>query len=266
MFDISAENGKPVINLKNNSQPPVAIDTTELKIVINADKNQLDAGYVKAALETVGQFTQHKISVSNDTGNISKSDWLFWLSDKPVPKDVSGKFKNVFSYENGKVTQLNSWISNDDVFSVSGTQQTVPLYKHVANKNTSGEIVWHDGFGSPVLSKVQQGPTAFYHFASRFNPSWSDLVWSPAFPKMILQLVIPCETMANNSVYDKRVITPQQISPEVMTKKYSKPNMGKDLIPLTNYFWLALALLFFAERLLAARNPVILKKETLQNG
>jgi len=262
---IGVNNGHPVISLKNNNGLPVGIDSTTIKIAIYADKNSLDAGYVKAALQSVSEFTGRAFVISAYNSTTSKQDWLFWLSDKPIANSVKAQFKNVLIYEGGAVNPVNTWISGDDNYTVSQGMQAVPLYKTVNIKGNPTAVVWHDGFGNAVLSREVTGKTNVYHFGSRFNPSWGDLVWSPIFPKLLLQLIMPYNHIEKDDQYDTRVIAEKQLLPYVISEKHTVQTIVNNNLELTNYCWLALALLFLVERWLAHSNPVI-KKEVLQNG
>ena len=62
--------------------------------------------------------------------------------------------------------------------------------------------IWRDGFGDPVLSLEKQEQSNLYHFYSRFDPAWSDLVWSDDFPKMLLKLIVATQSIRLVSMTD----------------------------------------------------------------
>jgi hypothetical protein len=253
LFNVSVNNGQPVISLKNSALSPIEIDTALLKIAVYADKNMLDAAYLKAALESVAQFSQRKISIVPFNGyQAIKADWLFWLSDKPIGQ-LANQFTNVLTYENAKTKNISSGISVGNVYAVSNGALAVPLYKTVNAPPSNAEILWHDGFGNPVLSVERSGRNNHYHFFSRFNPSWSDLVWSGDFPKMLLTLVLNNHELVDER-FDRRTVSPGQARPIIIKEQHTIQGKGNVPEPLTNYCWLALALVFLAERWLAHYN------------
>ncbi|MDB5136214.1 MAG: N-terminal double-transrane protein, partial [Mucilaginibacter sp.] len=58
-FIINTDNGRLTVSIKNSNEP-VTADTSAWRFAIYAEKNNTGAGYVKAALESIIQFTKHK--------------------------------------------------------------------------------------------------------------------------------------------------------------------------------------------------------------
>ena len=89
-----------------------------------------------------------------------------------------------------------------------------------------------------------------YHFYSRFNPQWNDLVWSDAFPKILLQLIFEDEiNNINKTQPDVRTIDAQQIQPEFVNDLQKKiPTTTSEL---STFFWVIIFLLFCAERIVS---------------
>ena len=248
-YTISIANGKATISLKKETLTPVGIDTAALKIDVFSGSNLQDAGYVNAGLLTIGQFTQRNIIVkpyikSNEP--VTKA-WLFWLSDKPLDKSILTRYSNVLMYETGKAAAVDSWI-------ISGSKgnEPVPLYRYVKNNNKTGEDVWKDGFGNPVLTAGLNGKTMLYHFYSHFNPAWNDLVWNADFPKIMLQLIMTVKEPLYVSTGDRRRIDHRQMLPNSVKGLVQQGNY-KSRIDIAHYFWLFLALIFILERWLAHR-------------
>jgi hypothetical protein len=255
-FNISTNNGKAQISLINSKQQPVNIDTTAQNVFIYTDNNPSDAGYLKAALQAVSQFSQRNISIktiSNPNLIPANTAWLFWLSEKSIGNQTLSKCQNVFTYEKGKPAAVKSWINNGGRFSTGlAGNQKVDLFKLIST-TSNYEPIWQDGFGHAVLNRQQQGKTTIYHYYSRFNPAWNDLVWSNEFPAWMLKL-LATSTKTEVTKYDRRVLSPQQYMPEIINESHTvateKPVENKDL---TRYFWLALIIIFAAERWLAHR-------------
>lgn len=254
-YIIAVNNGRAAIRLKNNGQEPVAIDTAAIKVDIFEGNNPLDASYVKAALQTVAQFTKYPLIVKpfNNPGTAhEKKDWLFWLYDKPVDKKLLSNYRQIFAYENGKITSINSWLCFDNPNSVTQVQNAIYLYKTIRFNASENEPLWHDGFGNTVLSKDQH--TDLYHFYSRFNPAWTDLVWNNAFPKIILQLLLRDDFNSDKNKYDRRVIDKTQLLPVKTSGELAGTSSYKLSTDIYRFFWLIMVLLFLTERWLAHKS------------
>jgi len=252
-FAVHSENGKLSVGLKNSNEL-VPVDTSTWRFAIYADKNSADAGYLKAALQSIIQFTNHKAIVKQyvDANQIqSKQSWLFWLSTQSISKQLQAD--NLFIYENGEVSHGNSWIE------ARASDKKIELYKSISAKDKDFAI-WKDGFGNTILSLRNQSGKNWYHFYSRFDPSWSDLVWSDQFPKMMLKLIIGSSTEPN-SKYDKRILSDKQIMPVVVREHSGSVGKVSDHIDLSRYIWLLFALTFFVERWLAhfSKSKLVLK-------
>ena len=251
---IRTNNGTLSVGLKNSNEQ-VPVDTTTWRFLIYADKHSPGVGYLKAALLSVIQFTKHKALVKQyvDANQMpAQQNWLFWLSAKPINKQL--QYSNLFIYENGKVDDDGSWI-------VGNASDRIDLYRSITVHN-KGFAVWKDGFGNPVLSLEHQAGKNLYHFYSRFDPSWSDLVWSDQFPKMLFKLIVG-PVIERDKKYDKRMLSDRQIIPVMTNERISAVAAVTDRIDLSRYIWLLLALIFFAERWLANRSA---SKPLLKNG
>lgn len=253
-FTVNVSNGRPTVSLKTGNLSPVPVDTATLRIAIYKGNNAADAAYLKAALQAVSRFMQRKATVNeyNDPGSIpAGQSWLFWLSEKPVDQKLIQQNQNIFCYQKGKVINANSWLSNSGEFSVALQQDhKIALFKTIAATRAGDHIIWRDGFGHPILTAQKQAPNNIYNFYSRFNPAWNDLVWSNEFPAWIMKLLIGDEKPATGK-YDKRMLDQQQILPVNNSQTHAAVIKTTGFANLTHYFWLALLLLFFAERWMA---------------
>ncbi len=258
-FVVSTDNGRLAVDLKNSNS--LAVDTSTWRFAIYADRNSPDAGYIKAALESVIQFTKHKAVIKQytDAGQIpAHQSWIFWLSDKLVNKSLIQNADNLFAYETGKINNISSWI-NDGSESLSKTK--IDLYKSIELTHNDGQAIWHDGFGNPILSLERRQQTNLYHFCSHFDPSWSDLVWSNDFPKWMLKLIVnPSKT---DEKHDRRVIDAKQLMPVINNEDHATAGKIIEQTDLTHYFWLLLIAIFVIERWLAHRST---DKKILKNG
>jgi hypothetical protein len=259
-FAVSINNGQPVVNVKTGLQQPVNIDTTTLRIAIYSDNNITDAAYLKAALMAANTFIQHKTIIkqyNSPEAIASKQDWLFWLSEKPVSTNIIQQCNNVLYYEKGKIINKDSWLINSDQFAVALKQeQHISLFKFVEAQPSNNAVVWHDGFGNPVLTLQGLGKNNIYHFYNRFSPTWSDLVWNSEFPSWVLQLITRGKTPAMDK-YDRRTLSSEQLAPGHIDEIHAADVKTTETFNIANYFWLALTLLFLAERWLAGRTQNI---------
>lgn len=228
--------------LKNS--PLKTVDTAILRICVFAPGNSTDAVYVKAAIEAIQQFSRRKITLSiiNSIAAMPPiQDWLFWLSQQPVPGVV--KAKNILQYENGKEENIQSWIVS---------QGNPVLYKQISagiNNRWENMVIWRDGFGRALLREDKGEPNIF-HFYTHFNPSWSDLVWSNDFPAMIYSLLF------NKSAglqllhqKDKRAIDDRQLQPYHLNEKITGNHANATNI--SPFFGLLAIVVFFIERAIA---------------
>jgi hypothetical protein len=256
-FTINTKNGKAEISLPDNKlQQAVIIDTAVQSIIIYAGNNTTDARYMEAALRAVSQFTQRNIrikSVNSPNQIPAHTAWLFWLSDGAINNQTINNCQNILTYEKGRPTAVKSWISSGGRFSTALPDDAkVDLFRLISSKHNY-EIVWRDGFGQPVLSRQPQNKTNIYHFYSRFNPSWNDLVWSESFPAWMLEL-IASQLKTDEDVYDRRVLSRQQCMPQIISGKHTlATTKSVENKSLDRYFWLALVIIFAAERWLAHR-------------
>ena len=229
------------------------VDTSGLEIIIFPDQNFADANFLKTALQAVQAYTQRNITieiVTNAAEIKSKPDWLFWLSEKPVPVHASAK--NLFLYATGKVQAVNSWIRT--VSNAGVEQEPIVLSRRIQtpSNDKDSNIIWSDGFGNEILS-LDKKSTSVYLFYSRLNPAWTDLPWSSYFAEMIFHLIIPLHDMGNK--FDDRVISDKQAQPDMITDKKLFDNLKfTENIDLRKYVWLLAFLLFALERFLSLKD------------
>lgn len=256
-YNIQTNNGQAQISLPTSKQSPIMVDTAIQHIAFYVDNNSLDASYVKAALQAVSQFTQRKMAIKtigNPAQLTNNTDWLFWLSEKSISKTYLNRCKNILAYQAGKPIIVNSWISNAGPYATTVADvNSVNLYKLISGAGGIRTLVWQEASGKPVLTLEQQGKAKLYHFYSRFNPAWNDLVWSDIFPAWLLQLMQePASGIGNTN--DKRVLSRQQYIPQLNTDPHTvAASKNVETKNLTRYFWLALLVTFSAERWLAHR-------------
>ncbi|HEY9196141.1 MAG TPA: BatA domain-containing protein, partial [Mucilaginibacter sp.] len=192
-FNIEVNSGKPFVSLKNGDRQAVAVDTSILRITIFTDNYASDAGYLKAALQTIRSFTRRKMLITearSESQIAAGQDWVFWLSDRPAGKQLPPKTKNLFSYVPGTPVNLSSRINTNGEFSLPNLSAQVALFKEIKNTGTIVPVLWNDGYGNPLLTKAAGENTTIFQFYSRFNPKWNNLVWSDEFPEILINSLL----------------------------------------------------------------------------
>ncbi|MBB5396630.1 BatA domain-containing protein [Mucilaginibacter sp. AK015] len=235
---ITMQNGQPFVSLKDKRQMPVAVDTATQRMAIYTDKHTVDANYLKAALLAAINFSGQK-AIVKQYASAAKipggQNWVFWLSEHTLSGGAKSG-KNIFRYQAGKPVDVNSWI---DPGHITLAKRLEPL--------SQTETIWKDGFGKPILGRKANT----YYFYSRFNPLWTDLVWTDGFPGLILKL-INNSPVSQPAAYDKRILTNAQIKPQISKRsKVVEPQITGERTDLSRYFWLLLMGVFMAERILS---------------
>jgi len=259
LFNIAITNNGAGVSLKSKPQQTLVADTSVFRIAVVADNSQVDAGYLNAALKAIASFIPHKVQLAyyNNAMQVEqKYNWLFWLANKPVEKAAPDMASNLFIYQTGKEQNTASWLSAGNGFEVANYGAQVPSYKLIPSPKSDADLVWRDGYGHAILSARKDKNFTLYRFYSRFNPSWSDLVWNDNFPRMLLALMVNDEPSAESLKYDKRILSAQQLMP-VISNPASQTLAGMtDDTNLSHYLWLVLVVLFISERFLSHKKPI----------
>ncbi|WP_395627552.1 hypothetical protein, partial [Daejeonella sp.] len=95
-------------------------------------------------------------------------------------------------------------------------------------------------------------------FYSRFNPDWSELVWSQEFPKALTHIILSNNKSSKIHSLDKRKVNPAQMAPLFLnrSKSFTNKSQSKEK-SLENQFWLAFILIFMTERFLTFKKNLI---------
>ncbi|MDN3547676.1 BatA domain-containing protein [Mucilaginibacter aquaedulcis] len=265
-FEINTQDGNATVKLNNTSQTAVIIDTATLQLTIYADKNTVDARYLTATLQAIATFRQLRINIKNynDPALIpAGQSWIFWLSDKPIEASISKKTSHIFKYEAGTIDNTVSCIKTNSPYAVGEQGKQIASYKLVNAGPKDEALIWHDGFGRPILSQNETGKTEIFHFYSRFNPTWSDLVWSEDFPRLLFKLIIDKKENEQSNQYDRRMLDQEQLLPfhEAAANNNKPTEQIKQQTDLSHYLWGALIAVFMMERWWSQKNKAILKND-----
>ena len=221
----------------------VASDTSGIRIAVYAGKNNVDAGYLSAAVEALKEFTARKIVITRLSDPVSpapNTTWLFWLAEQPIPAGYNG---NVFRYAGSKAVQANTLVH---------TREGVGFQCFWQRENSNELIpVWGDG-KTIELGRNTRFPKQL-EFNSRFEPQWTDLVWQGGFPKLIASLVLKQNEDFNIQLLnriDTQQIQVRKITPsELLQSKIA----GSNNSPQT-WLWLIAFALLAAERWLSFKS------------
>ena len=228
-----------------------AVDTTTMLVQINAGQNTSDAAYVKAALQAIASFTERKIVVEDIRGfeQIKPStNFVFWLSDKAISTLALAKLPaglQLFSYAGRKSGKFRS-----EVLDLQGLAiKNVTLYQKILDAQPYERIVWKDGTGKPVLTADKEGAITQIKFYSRFNPEWTNMVWSEQLVMFLMPLILP-ESSAAAGFRDAAKLPVSTEELQAAQQNHTPSKVETEVVEqeLDYWVWTCLFLLFFIER------------------
>jgi hypothetical protein len=241
--------------LKTGDTAGMAVDTSILRIQIYAEPGSKDAEYVQAAVGAIRQYTRRKIQVRRIRNLQETKDHalVFWLSGKaPSPAQISKlpEGTRFYYYAGGKVQSPAS--SFKDLSGVS--LEHSELYKRTAYQNTSGQVIWSDASGTPVLSTEIHRGTQVFKFYSRFRPDWNNLVWSENMVLFLLPIVLP-EANAGIAFEQDRRSLAALTDPKLPGAEQGIKGQKEVFVqqPLSTWFWWVAFVLVILERWLSYR-------------
>ncbi|MBC7920457.1 MAG: hypothetical protein H7Z75_05140 [Ferruginibacter sp.] len=245
----------------------------EQSIVVFSDASRSeDVRYLRAALETLAEFTGRKMRLaftSTPPDGSGRTDWLFWLSDTGIPPGVRSGVKEGLriwkdspavvipprptpTQEAASALSGMAGRSFPNQLFIPGLDQPIPLGRGLPfpAAATGG---WEDSFGRTVLGFEPEGKGVVYSFASRFHPHWNGLPESPDFPLVLGRLLMPAP---GPDARDARVLDDAQLQPRRTGERPPTvpPVRRTDL--RVELGWLVLVL-FGAERLFSQQRKTV---------
>ena len=217
-----------------------------------AEARVLRAALRAAALGLPGRLDLTVAAAPPDTAQAP--NWLFWLAEAPVPAAWRGAVRQGLH-----LWQFPTGAGRADTAQLALPTLTAPVavWRRSAQSNHSGQPLWRDGLGRPLLTSEPLGRGATYQLATRLAPAWSELAASPDLPALLLEVLHPAFDAAGQqrlATHDPRRLDPTQLLPanQRQAARSAPPAFGspRDLRP-----WLVLAalVLFGLERWLASR-------------
>ena len=246
----------------DSAQAAVPVRAGPLRVLVYADASRADeARYLRAALRAaaVGLPQPLALSVSpTPPYSAQAADWLFWLSERPVPAAWRGRVRQ----------GLHLWqeaagpgVADTATLATAETAGAAPIriWRRGAAPLPSGSLPrWADGQGRAVLTAqtVEQGVN--YQLATRLSPPWSALAESPELPALLLNLLAPATSLgldANLTAHDQRRLDPAQLParPAGPAGSTAAPPVAYRFLDLRPWLVLLAAAFFGLERWLARR-------------
>ncbi|GAA4353579.1 hypothetical protein GCM10023185_14360 [Hymenobacter saemangeumensis] len=222
--------------------------------IFYTDEYSADARVLQAGLRAAALGLRVPLALrltSSAPAPAAAPDWLFWLSDDPLPAEWRRAL--------GQGTRLWQEAPAPGAANLSHLQHRLVQEKPTAIFRRAvaaptGQPLWTDGPGRAVLSRTAVDQGAIYQLHTRLHPAWSELADSPALPALLLELLHPepAPDIASDSL-DQRAIDPAQLAGPTRPAARSNPQRVFHTIDLRPWLVLAAGLLFAFERLLAQR-------------
>lgn len=230
------------------SPPPVARIVT---IYADAGRED-DARYVAAAVRAAALATgTPAVLARRSTGDatvLTGTDWIMWLSSRPVPDGVREAVRR-----GATLLQDDATAERRDSTRIvlAGTAGAPLLYRRGETADAATPL-WRTGDGWPLLTAAREGRGLRLHFHSRFHPAWSDLVLRPEFPVAFATLWNAPLEAAPAAADDERPVALSQLLPALLPPTArpapEQDETGRSLfVPL----WLLAVALFGVERWMA---------------
>ena len=252
----------------------VAVQTRPLRAIIYSTADyRTDARVLQAGLRagSIG------LPVALDLRNTAQApslesppDWLFWLSDAPVPAAWQSAVRqgtHLWQEAAGPGVADTAQLAANDLEMVS-----VAVMRRAKATTGKGSVpLWTDSRGRAVLARQTLGRGAIYRLTTRLNPQWSGLAEAPQLPAWLLELLQP--TTSGNSGHPQGWQNDQRVLDQTQLMTSQHPAASKtptDALPRNSAIqdfrqtdlrpWLVLlaGLLLLLERLLAQRRTELI--------
>jgi len=217
-----------------------------------------DARYLRAALRAAATGLTRPLVLTGPTppDPAQAADWLFWLSDSPVPTAWRARVPR----------GLHLWqeaagpgVADTATLATAEAADAAPIrILRRSQQPIAGQTRWADGRGRAVLSETLQASGTVYQLATRLNPAWSKLADSPELPALLLNLLAPETRLGVDSTltaHDQRRLDPAQLpaQPVRVASPTALPPVAYRFTDLRPWLVLLVAVLFGLERWLSQR-------------
>ena len=224
-----------------------------LAVQFAVDGHPIDAEYVKAVLVAFEQQTGWRVTI--DTYNpATPCDILFDFTDAGVT-DTADAPKTVFRYMPGEAMpqQGNHLVQ----WGTATNAENPEIHQLVVAENDTAAVVWADAYGRPVLTRDHDGNGWRYRFYCRFNPQWTDMVWSEAMVNNLVPLLLNPDVPLGSQRFEAHAMDRQALGGTIPLQhrlKTSQETYGEPEQPTMTSLLTWLTLLTFAiERIMTHR-------------
>ena len=217
------------------------------------DARYLAAAIRAAVLSADRPLDLHEADTAADSSTLPAADWTFWLSADQPPAPIENRHTSLLEDAPHPDTARPDWVAPQP-----GTPGTAALAPGIRlwrrGVPPEGSVLWTDAHGSPLLTFHQSAAGPRWHFASRFDPAWSDLPRTTAFPAWLQSLLLgdspatgQCDFRLADAAQAQPSDVPQTSAATILSPPYVS---GKSLHwPV----WVLAAFLFCLERFLSHR-------------
>ncbi|GAA4503675.1 hypothetical protein GCM10023172_28920 [Hymenobacter ginsengisoli] len=246
-------------------QPGVPVRTGPVRVVLYAPAGAAEeARYLRAALRAaaVGLPAPLALTVSTTVPDAASApDWLFWLSDQPVPAAWRAQVpRGLHLWQEA----TGAGLADTATLATAETADAPPILLTRRTRlalPAGSQPRWADGRGRAVLAELTQAKGASYQLATHLAPGWSTLAASPALPALLLDLLATNPQLGIDSLltaYDQRRLDPAQLParPLRATASQTPAPVAYRLTDLRPWLVLLVAVLFGLERWLAQRRVI----------
>ncbi|TDN39799.1 hypothetical protein E4631_09000 [Hymenobacter sp. UV11] len=218
-----------------------------------------DARYLRAALRAAAVGLARPLALTagpTPPDPAQAADWLFWLSDSPVPAAWRARVPR----------GLRLWqeaagpgVADTATLATTETADAAPIRILRRSKPpVAGQARWADSRGRAVLTAAPQAQGVTYQLATRLNQAWSKLGDSPELPALLLNLLAPETQLGIDSTltaHDQRRLDPAQLpaQPVRVASRAAAPPVAYRFTDLRSWLVVLAAALFGLERWLAQR-------------
>jgi len=231
-------------------------DAGKLLVLVNAAAQQLDAAYIRSALNAIGDFTRREIEIReiSTMGQVkSPAAFVFWLAAIPVTKSQLQQLPagiTFFSYAGQKTEKISSSVQ----LKTGNSAEQVSLYQRKGVNGDNGRAIWTDAYGSTLLNLDTSGKINHYQFYSHFNQNWTNLVWSNRLAEALLPVLLAPKN--GELVFPSNTAQSLQSIPLPISNKIKSAAVYFTSQSLSALLWWLLLIVFFLERWISYRKSV----------
>ncbi|SEK39399.1 BatA domain-containing protein [Parapedobacter koreensis] len=181
---VRVEQGQTLVKLDGQSEW-VAVNDHKFQIRFASDTPLPDLGYLRALLAAFQQATDFPMEMATYQPGES-CDILFDLTEAGLP-DTALAAATIFRYASGvPEDQQNNYVIPANT---QADRAMASVYKLIVAEDKDTPV-WQDAFGRPLLTVSRQQGYTLFRCYTRFNPQWTDLIWSEAFINSMIPLFV----------------------------------------------------------------------------